>query len=89
MHILLIDDSSSTRSLLRTLINSGQTVSTASGKITCSNCTVNGYEFGTPGVPTPIFYGVMGFIFGIIAACVYNLIAKFTGGLKFEVRDAN
>src|ERR1700677_3294255 len=26
MHILLIDDSSSTRSLLRTLINSGQTV---------------------------------------------------------------
>jgi hypothetical protein len=26
MHILLIDDSSSTRSLLRTLINSGQAV---------------------------------------------------------------
>src|ERR1700743_783094 len=26
MHILLVDDSSSTRSLLRTLINSGQTV---------------------------------------------------------------
>ena len=36
----------------------------------------------------PVFYGVMGFILGIIASCVYNLIAKFTGGLKFEVRDA-
>ena len=51
----------------------GQTVSTASGKITCHNGTtgnllvaneiscgsINGYEFGTPGVPTPIFYGVI------------------------------
>jgi outer membrane receptor protein involved in Fe transport len=41
------------------IINSGQTVSTASGKITCSSCTVNGYEFGIPGVPTPISYGVI------------------------------
>jgi outer membrane receptor protein involved in Fe transport len=41
------------------ITQSGQTVSTASGKITCSSCTVNGYEFGTPGIPTPIFYGVI------------------------------
>ena len=41
------------------ITQSGQTVSTASGKITCSNCTVNGYEFGQPGIPTPIFYGVI------------------------------
>jgi outer membrane receptor protein involved in Fe transport len=39
--------------------DSGQTVSTASGKITCSNCTVNGYEFVQPGIPSPIFYGVI------------------------------
>jgi outer membrane receptor protein involved in Fe transport len=38
---------------------SGQTVSTASGKITCSSCTVNGYEFVQPGIPSPIFYGVI------------------------------
>ena len=37
----------------------GQTVSTASGKITCSNCTVNGYEFVQPGVPGPINYGII------------------------------
>jgi outer membrane receptor protein involved in Fe transport len=45
----------------------GQTVSTSAGKITCSTtasglrqaCSVNGYEFGTPGIPTPIFYGTI------------------------------
>jgi outer membrane receptor protein involved in Fe transport len=50
----------------------GQTVSTASGKITCStsysaallalgakNCSVNGQEFVQPGIPGPIFYGVI------------------------------
>ena len=41
------------------IINSGQTVSTAGGKITCSNCTVNGQEFIQPGIPGPIFYGVI------------------------------
>jgi len=45
----------------------GQTVSTSAGKITCNTtasglrlpCSVNGYEFGLPGIPTPIFYGVI------------------------------
>jgi outer membrane receptor protein involved in Fe transport len=49
------------------IINAGQTVSTAAGKITCNTaavglalpCSVNGFEFGTPGVPSPIFYGVI------------------------------
>ncbi len=35
------------------ILHGGQTVSTFSGLITCSNCSVNGYEFGQPGVPTP------------------------------------
>jgi hypothetical protein len=35
----------------------------------------------------PIFYGILGFIGGIIAAAIYNLVAHFTGGLEFEVRD--
>jgi outer membrane receptor protein involved in Fe transport len=43
----------------------GQTVSTSTGKIGCAAaasglrlaCSVNGYEFGTPGVPSPIVYG--------------------------------
>lgn len=47
--------------------HAGQTVSTRAGKIGCATtnsglrigCSVNGYEFGVPGVPTPIFYGVI------------------------------
>jgi len=35
----------------------------------------------------PVIYAVMGFIGGIIAAAIYNLVTKWTGGLEFEVRD--
>jgi len=41
------------------ITNAGQTVSTASGKITCSSCSVNGMEFVQPGIPGPIFYGTI------------------------------
>ena len=36
----------------------------------------------------PVLYAVAGFIGGIIAAALYNLIAQWTGGIEFEVRDA-
>jgi Transmembrane domain of unknown function (DUF3566) len=32
----------------------------------------------------PIFYGVLGFIGGLIYAALYNLVAKWTGGLEIE-----
>ncbi len=35
----------------------------------------------------PIFMGALGFIFFVIAAALYNLLATFTGGFEFEVRD--
>ena len=35
----------------------------------------------------PIMYAILGFIGGVIAAAVYNLVAKWTGGFEFEVRD--
>jgi outer membrane receptor protein involved in Fe transport len=41
------------------ILNAGQTVSTASGKITCTSCSVSGQEFVQPGIPGPIFYGVI------------------------------
>ena len=41
------------------ILNGGQTGSTFSGLITCSNCSVNGYEFGQPGVPTPANLGTI------------------------------
>jgi hypothetical protein len=33
----------------------------------------------------PIFYGVLGFVFGALGAFVYNLIAKWLGGIEVEV----
>ena len=33
----------------------------------------------------PILYAAMGFIFGVIGAWVYNLVAKWTGGIEVEV----
>ena len=35
----------------------------------------------------PVLYGIAGFIFGMLGAAIYNLVAKWTGGLEFEVRD--
>ena len=36
----------------------------------------------------PVLYGFGGFIGGMIVAAMYNLVAKWTGGIEFEVRDA-
>ena len=35
----------------------------------------------------PLLYAAAGFIVGIISAAVYNLIAKWTGGIEFTVAD--
>jgi Transmembrane domain of unknown function (DUF3566) len=37
------------------------------------------------GILMPVFYGVMGFIFGVIGAAIYNLIAGWIGGIEVEV----
>jgi len=36
-------------------------------------------------VLAPILYGAMGFLVGALAGLVYNLVAKWTGGIEFEV----
>ena len=37
------------------------------------------------GIFMPVFYGIFGFIFGIISAAIYNLIARWIGGIEVEV----
>jgi hypothetical protein len=34
----------------------------------------------------PIFYGLMGFIFGALGALIYNLMAKWVGGIQLELQ---
>lgn len=33
----------------------------------------------------PILYAVMGFVFGALGALIYNLVAKWVGGIEVEV----
>jgi hypothetical protein len=37
----------------------------------------------------PIFYGALGFIFGAFSGWLYNLIAKWVGGLKIEIQETS
>jgi len=36
----------------------------------------------------PVFYGAMGFIFGAIGAFLYNLLAKWMGGIEMRLESA-
>ena len=35
----------------------------------------------------PLMYAIFGFIFGVVAALVYNLLARTVGGLRFTLRQ--
>ncbi len=43
-----------------------------------------GIMFGF-GIFMPIIYGVMGFVLGIIMAAIYNVVARWIGGIEVEV----
>ena len=46
------------------------------------------FLFGVGALFVPVLYGALGFIFGIIAAAIYNLVAKWTGGVELTLEDA-
>jgi hypothetical protein len=35
----------------------------------------------------PIFYGILGFVFGLIGALLYNGIARLIGGIEIELEE--
>lgn len=36
-------------------------------------------------VAIPFFYAAIGFVFGVVSAFLYNLLARWIGGVEFEV----
>ena len=45
-----------------------------------------GLPFGVGAIiVVPIFYGIMGFIVGVISALIFNVVSRFMGGLEIEV----
>jgi hypothetical protein len=36
----------------------------------------------------PIIYGVMGFVFGVLGAALYNLFARWVGGIEVETESS-
>lgn len=50
------------------------------------NTGMGGILFGAGAIITlPIFYGILGFITGIITALIFNVATGFIGGLEIEV----
>lgn len=46
-----------------------------------------GMLFGAAAIVVlPIFYGILGFIFSLIAAALYNLVARWVGGIEIDVQ---
>jgi Transmembrane domain of unknown function (DUF3566) len=35
----------------------------------------------------PVTYGILGFVMGTVGAALYNLIARWIGGIEIELRD--
>ena len=58
----------------------------AAAAVTASDVPIFGFIFGIGAIfIMPIFYGVMGFLTGLIAAVVYNFVAGKIGGIELEL----
>ena len=65
----------------------GAVASTGSPK-SGSDGLIFGTLFGVGAVIfLPIFYGIIGFVGGLISALLYNLIARLVGGIELEVEQ--
>jgi hypothetical protein len=41
------------------------------------------------GILAPVFYGAMGFVMGALSAFLYNLFAKWVGGVQLELQSTS
>jgi hypothetical protein len=71
--------------VLRSFLVAGAAVGMASSE---SSDAFAGLLFGFGAVIfLPIFYGILGFIFGLIGALLYNGIARLIGGIEIELEE--
>ncbi len=59
-------------------------VGAAAGEIAALSSLFGGMAF----LLVPIFYGIVGFLGGIIAGIIYNICASWVGGIKIELMEA-
>jgi hypothetical protein len=45
--------------------------------------------FGAGAVFMPFIYALAGFVFGVLLAMVYNLSARWTGGIEYYTEDSS
>src|SRR4029077_14213349 len=62
----------------------GQQAQHAQGGSAAPGAVATGLMMGF-GIMLTVDYGVMGFVFGVIGAAIYNLIASWIGGIEVEV----
>lgn len=54
------------------------------------NAATGGFMVGAGSfIVMPIVYGIGGFIAGVVIAFIYNLAAKFTGGIALKLEDSH
>ena len=53
-----------------------------------ANSAIGGAAMLVLGILAPVLYGAMGFVFGAIGAWIYNLIAKWLGGIEIQMEPA-
>ncbi len=50
-----------------------------------ANSAIGGAAMLALGIIAPVIYGAMGFVFGAIGAWIYNLVAKWLGGIEIQL----
>lgn len=50
-----------------------------------ANSAIGGAAMLAFGILAPVIYGAMGFVFGAIGAWIYNLVAKWLGGIEIQL----
>jgi hypothetical protein len=49
---------------------------------------LGGIGFIVMGIAAPFLYGALGFLFGALSAWLYNIMARWLGGIQIEIEES-